>query len=212
MSDTQHSLQTYISDMLAVEQHVREPFEAQLKDEGLAQYPSAQTLMRRLSDTSNRHIDALEGLLSAEGGHEAHPMKAAVTQTLGFFASTIDKVRKTGVAKALRDDYTALSLCTVSYSMLLTTANAYGETQVAGLAQQHMRDYAQILMQISDVMPEIVVQDLRDAGLQADVSAIEESRSQVEQTWRSSAAAEHAGSTTGEIVNGTGTARTLRSV
>lgn len=212
MSDTQHSLQTYISDMLALEQHVRVPFETQLADDDLSSYATAQTLLRQLSDVSNTHIDALKALLAQEGGHEAGPVKDAVSATAGFFAGAIDKMRKTKVAKSLRDDYTALSLCCVSYSMLLSTANAYGKPEVVQLAQRHMRDYSQILMAISDAIPEVVIRDLQETGLSASGAAVEESRSQIEQVWRSSAAAEKGGSTTGEIARETTTGQTIRSV
>ncbi|HET7814653.1 MAG TPA: hypothetical protein VFL13_09810 [Candidatus Baltobacteraceae bacterium] len=212
MSDTQHSYQTYISDMLALEQHVRAPFEAQLADGDFEQYATAQALLRRLSDLSNTHIDALKALLDREGGHQASPVKDAVSATAGFFAGAIDKIRKTKIAKSLRDDYTALSLCCVSYGMLLSTANAYGKADGVQLAQQHMRDYAQVLMEISDAMPEIVISDLEETGLDASRAAIEESRTQIEQVWRSSAAAEKGSSTTGEIATGTTTGQTIRSV
>jgi hypothetical protein len=92
-------------------------------------------------------------------------------------------IRKTKVAKALRDDYTALSLCTVSYEMLLSTANAYGMPDIASLAQRHLRDYAQAVMQISDAMPQIVVQDLRSTGVEASAETIQQSRMLVHSAW-----------------------------
>ena len=192
--------------MLSLEEHVRLPFEAQLNDKDLASYPTAQTLLRRLSDTSNAHIDALKSLLEQTGGHEAQPVKSAVSATAGFIASAIDKMRKTQIAKGLRDDYTALSLCTVSYSMLLSTANAYGETMVAQTAQQHMRDYAQLIMEIGTAIPEIVVYDLQQTGLDADSSSVSTSRSQVESTWRS-AAGDRGQTTIGSIGSQTATAQ-----
>lgn len=213
MADTQHSLQTYISDMLALEQHIREPFEAQLKDPDIVNYPSAQVVLRRLSDLSNSHIDALQALLAQQGGHEMHPVKGAVSAAAGFVASAIDMVRRTKVAKALRDDYTALSLAAVSYSMLLTTANAYGERQVAQLAQMHLRDYAQVIMEVGLVIPDVVVADLMQTGLPANPSVVPDSKAQIEQTWRNAAASERsAQSSAGDITTGTATAQTSRSV
>jgi hypothetical protein len=209
MADEEHSLKTYISDMLSLEQHVRVPFEAQLNDGDLAAYPNAQTLLRRLSDVSNQHIRTLETLLESYGGHQAQPVKSAVTNVAGFFASAIDKMRKTKVAKGLRDDYTALSLCTVSYSMLLTTAQAYGAPQVAEVSQQHMRDYAGIIMDIGLAIPEIVVYDLQQTGLAADANVVPDSRRVIEDVWRSGAAAQRSQSSTfGEVPMGTATART----
>jgi hypothetical protein len=185
--------------MLALEQHIRVPFEAQLADSDIAEYPSAQLFLRRLSDVSNAHIDSLRAVLDEFGGHEAQPVKSAITGVAGVFASAIDRVRKTKVAKGLRDDYAALSLCTISYGMLLTTANAYGMPTVADLAQKHLREYAQLVMEIGLAMPEIVVYDLQQTGMPAETSVISPSRSAIEDAWQTGAAAQRSQTTTGSI-------------
>jgi len=171
--------------MLAVEEHIRIPFETQLKDDDFKEYSGAAEIVQRLDGLCSTHIDMLERSLDARGGHEAAPIKNVVTNVEGWFAGAIDKVRKTKVAKALRDDYTALGLCTVSYGMLLTTATAYGNESVAQLAERHLRDYAEVMMQISDAMPGIVIADLRQTGLDVDSAAIEPSRRRIEGAWRS---------------------------
>ncbi len=184
MADIQHSLQTYISDMLALEEHVRVPFETQLNDQDLPDYPGADALLRRLSDLSNAHIQSLRSALAAAGGHEAHAVKGTVSSIEGWFASAIDKMRKTKIAKALRDDYTALSLCTVSYGMLLSTANAYGAPEIAQLAERHMRDYAETIMDIGRAMPEVVVRDLQQTGLPITSTDVAASRAQIASVWQ----------------------------
>jgi hypothetical protein len=184
MTDIQHSLQTYISDMLALEEHVRIPFETQMKDADLPLYPGADALLRRISDLSNTHIAALKQALETEGGHEAHAVKGTVASIEGWFASAIDKMRKTKIAKALRDDYTALSLCCVSYSMLLTTANAYGSIAVADLALRHMRNYAEAIVEIGLLMPDVVLRDLQETGVQIDTASAAGSRGQIQSVWR----------------------------
>ena len=199
MIDVQHSLQTYISDMLALEEHIRVPLTAQMKDEDLPNYPSAEVLLRRLTDLNYTHIQSLKAALQAGGGHEAHAIKTAVTNIEGWFASAIDKVRKTKIAKALRDDYTALSLCCVSYSMLLTTANAYEAPEVAELARRHLSDYAEIIMEIGVAMPDVVLRDLQETGAPVSDATAEQTRMQIETAWRISAAAAHSGSITGTI-------------
>ena len=190
MTDQQHSLATYVSDMLALEEHIRIPFSAQNEDKDFAQYANAGPLVMRLSALCDTHVQALKSCLDTLGGHEASPAKTAVTNIEGWFASAIDKMRKTKVAKALRDDYTALALCTVSYSMLLATANAYGDSRVAQLAERHLTEYAQAVMEIGDAMPDIVVQDLRAIGMQADASTIDPSRERISAAWRSGAQAQ----------------------
>lgn len=184
MTDIQHSLQTYLSDMLALEEHVRIPFETQMKDADLPSYPGADALLRRISDLSNVHIAALRQALESEGGHEAQAVKSTVASIEGWFASTIDKMRKTKIAKALRDDYTALSLCCVSYSMLLSTANAYGSIAVADLALRHMRNYAEAIVEIGLLMPDVVIRDLQQTGVQVDSASAAGSRGQIQAVWR----------------------------
>lgn len=187
MANEQHSITTYISDMLAVERHIREPFETQSKDDDVPKYQNALQLVTSLCDTSQRHVDELKAELDRQGGHEASGIKSAVTEIAGAAASAIDKMRKTKVSKALRDDYTALSLAVASYSALLATANALGKPDVAQLAERGLRDYSGLIMNIGRALPAIVIQELRETGLDVDESAIGTSTQAVEAAWRSNA-------------------------
>jgi hypothetical protein len=199
MADSDSSLQAYISDLLALEEHIRVPFEAQIQDPDLASYPAADAIVRRLSDLSNTHIQSLRAALQAVGGHPAHAAKGTIASIEGWFAGAIDKLRKTKTAKALRDDYTALSLCCVSYSMLLATANAFGASDVAQLALRHMRDYAQIIMELGVALPEVVVKDVEETGVPVADASAGQTRMQIETAWRASAAAAHGQTITGTI-------------
>lgn len=91
---------------------------------------------------------------------------------------------------------TALALCTVSYTMLMATANAMGDSQVAGIAETHLRDYARCVMQIGDAIPDVVVQELQDIGLQVATGTVEQSRRATKNMWRSSSEATESTGTT----------------
>jgi ferritin-like metal-binding protein YciE len=194
MNDVQHSLATYVSDMLAVEQHVVVPFRTQRDDADFRNAAAAATIAGRLVSLAETHIQMLQSALDSLGGHPAHPVKAAVTNVEGWFAGAIDKIRKTKVAKGLRDDYTALALCTASYSMLLTTANAFDNAAVAQLAKRHLQDYAQAIVDIADALPFVVVEDLNRTGMPADPAIAERSQTEIRTAWR-----------TGESLTETGT-------
>lgn len=185
MADMEHSLAAYVSDMLALEEHIRVPLGSQRNDRDFSRYPEASALLERMYGLCDSHISALESTLQTLGGHEMSGVKSAVTNIEGWFASAIDMVRKTKVAKSLRDDYTALGLCCIGYEMLLTTANGYGNTLVAQLAERHLHDYASAVMAIGDAMPAIVIQDLRETGVDAAATAIQNSRNAIHQAWRS---------------------------
>lgn len=184
MADVQHSLATYVSDMLALEEHVCVPFRTQRDDADFRAVPQAATLAQRLTTLSETHIQTLRSALDALGGHPAHAAKSAVTNIEGWFASAIDKIRKTKVAKGLRDDYTAIALCTASYSMLLTTANAFDNASVAQLAQRHLQDYAQAIVDIGDALPFVVVDDLNQTGMPVDTRIADRSQTEIRSAWR----------------------------
>jgi len=93
------------------------------------------------------------------------------------------------VAKALRDDYTAYSLLAISYTMLHTTAMALEDPTTKAFAEQGLRTYASLVQDVSDIMPEAVVQDLKDNDdhpLQ-DANVVQECREAVQRIWQSTA-------------------------
>jgi hypothetical protein len=169
--------------MLALEEHVCVPFRMQRDDADFRGVAAAATLVGRITSLAETHIQALQSALESLGGHPAHPAKSAVTNIEGWFAGTIDKLRKTKVAKALRDDYTALALCTASYSMLLTTANAFDNGSVAELAKRHLQDYAQAIVEIGDALPLVVIDDLNQTGMPVDRRIATQSQNDIRSAW-----------------------------
>ncbi|HEY4441740.1 MAG TPA: hypothetical protein VGN14_14870, partial [Candidatus Elarobacter sp.] len=98
--DDRHSLQTYVSDMLALERHIDQPLKAQL---GIAErYPDAKAAVSQMFALCQNHVTALTECLASLGGHEASPIKSAWSTLLGFGAAAIDSARKTKVSKSLR--------------------------------------------------------------------------------------------------------------
>ncbi|MBV8639099.1 MAG: hypothetical protein JO322_13555 [Candidatus Eremiobacteraeota bacterium] len=184
MGIEQHSLATYVSDMLAVERHIRIPFEVQRADKDVTEYSDAANVINRLVALSDMHIDALVAQLERLGGHEASPIKSAVTQVEGALAGAIDKVRKTKVSKALRDDYTALALCTISYAELLATADGLGDPEIADLSKRHLADYANAMMKICEYVPGVVVRELQTIGLELDSGTVDRSRQSISECWQ----------------------------
>ncbi len=196
MGNEQHSLATYVSDMLAVERHIRIPFDAQRDDKDVQEYSDAADVVNRLAAMAAMHIDALSEQLERLGGHEASLIKNAVTQVEGVVAGALDRVRKTKVSKSLRDDYAALALCTLSYSELLTTANGMGDPDVAALAQRHIADYAHMIMEIGGCISSIVMRELQALGLEVDSLTVDQSRQAISQAWQQTSRPMHESETT----------------
>jgi hypothetical protein len=106
MSERQDTLQQYVSDMLAVEQHIHQAIRRQEEDESVKKHPEAFALISQAEQTLDNHIAALESHLEALGGDAASPVKEAVAGVLGVAAGLIDQVRTQQVSKMLRDNYT----------------------------------------------------------------------------------------------------------
>ncbi|MDB5026939.1 MAG: hypothetical protein JWO66_628, partial [Candidatus Eremiobacteraeota bacterium] len=172
-ANDRHSIQTYVSDMLALERHIAQPLQRQLDMGDTAKYGSALALISTIKALTESHVTALEQCLAELGGHEASGVKSAWTSLLGAGAAAIDSVRKTKVSKNLRDDYTALSLATISYTMLHATAVGLGVATVADLAKRHLADYARCVIQINQIIPDVVLQELRDDGENVATGAAE---------------------------------------
>jgi len=144
--DEKHTLATYVSDMLALERHIARPVAHQQNASETANYATAGTLIDRIASISTSHIAALEARLSDLGGNANHPLKAAWAGLLGAGATAVSGARKTKVSKYLRDDHTALSLASISYTMLYTTAVGLGDSTTASLAKRHLADIAPLIM------------------------------------------------------------------
>jgi ferritin-like metal-binding protein YciE len=183
-ADAKHSLQTYVSDLLALERHISAPLDAQRASDATAQYPAAQRLIESLHAQNAAHIAALDACLTSIGGHTSSPIKSAWATLLGGAASALGGSRKTKVTKWLRDDYTALNLATMSYTLLHATAIGLGDARVAALARQGLADYARSVIQINSVVPDVVLGELRDDGEKVVADAADTVREQTHAIWR----------------------------
>ena len=184
MTERQDSLQQYVSDMLAVERHMLPAFENQSKDDRFARHPEARRLVNRVEATINSHINGLKQHLENLGGDAASPVKSAVTAALGAAAAVIENVRTDPVSKNLRDDYTVLNLAAISYTMLHTTGRALMDDQTADLALSYLMDYTPLITEINEIIPEVVVSELRDETEVLDTSAAERAIEHTQQAWQ----------------------------
>ena len=182
-NDERHTVATYLSDMLALEQHISAPIDSQLGSEDHQEYAEATRIIQRIKSVTTSHITALEAQLKAAGGSSAHGVKSAWAQLLGGGAAALNNVRKTKVSKSLRDDYTALALASVSYTMLHATAAGLGDGSTAALAKRHLDDITPIIVDISKAIPTVVLQELSDDGENVTITAAELTQQASDDAW-----------------------------
>jgi len=199
-------LQKYVSDMLAVEDHIGSALQRQVKDEAVVKHDSqAGRVINNIAEMSERHKQDLEKHLASIGGDAAKGIKDVATAALGTIAGLYDKVRNEAVSKMLRDDYTALNLAAVSYTMLHTVGLAFNEERTATLAVRHLQEYADILMQINEIMPSVVVIDLSDDGVLIKEGVVQQAVANTQSAWQ-----HHSGNGGMQLPNGQSTGATTR--
>jgi hypothetical protein len=71
-------------------------------------------------------------------------------------------MRTERVSKMLRDHYATLSLASISYSMLETTALVFRDDSLAEMSARHLKDITPILTELSEVMPLVTALDYKD--------------------------------------------------
>ena len=177
----EQTIADYVGDMVALESHIEEALDRQLKE--VQDDPEASAAVRGFHDTVKQHRDTLIALQEDIGSTPGNPIKAAGAALLGKAAGVIDLVRTEGISKSLRDDYAAFSLAAISYSMLYTTARGLGNQRVASLAEQHLTDYAQAIERINEIMPGVVERELVKDGHQTNPGAVAATRQVVPNAW-----------------------------
>jgi len=107
--DKNESINSYLTDMLALEQHIEKAIRAQLQDikDDAEFVRELQPVHRKIE----QHISDLKGLVDRRDATGAGDLlKKAGSVVAGLAAGAIDLLRTEGLPKNLRDDYTAFSL------------------------------------------------------------------------------------------------------
>jgi hypothetical protein len=181
--DKNEAINSYIGDMLGLEDHIEKAIKGQLED--LEDYPDVVAELRRIHRTTEHHIADLRALSDrrrADGVKES--VKRAGSAVLGAAAGVIDLVRTEGLPKNLRDDYTALSLASIGYVMLHTTGLSLDDREVAELAHQGFTDYAEAVSRLQASIPAAVVAFFRQEGLPAREDVVPQIRRTIEEVWQ----------------------------
>lgn len=183
MRDNKDILQQYVSDMIALDNHIIEAVERQLEDERVDAYPGTRPIIMSIKTALKTQVDGLQQQLASVGGEATGPIKSAISSIAGVAAGLYDKVRHDPVSKMLRDDYTALSLASISYTMLHTTGLALKHTGIANMAVRALKELAPLVIEISEIMPHLVVQDLSEEEVSIDESIARQAVTNTQEAW-----------------------------
>ena len=181
MNEHDKHLQAYVNDMYAVEKHTLEAVERQLENKDVQKKHEAHQLIQRIQSTLQQHTDGLDQRLNSLGGRST--FKSAVASVTGAVAGVYGQVRTETVSSMLRDDYVALSMVAVAYTMLHTTALALRDQMTANMALQNLKHVTPLITDISKVIPILVAQDVHDDVETADVSVAQQAIRNTQEAW-----------------------------
>lgn len=176
------TLSDWLSDMVALENHIEEALDRQLKQ--VKDDPIASAAVQGFHDLVKRQRDALTALREDYGGTGGSPIKEFGSAVLGKAAGVIDLIRAEGNSKSLRDDYTAFNLAAIGYTMLHTTAVALGDARIASIAESHLRGYAGAVQKINHIISDVVVTELANDDHKVQNAAASETRKVVDKAWK----------------------------
>jgi len=183
MQSKEKLVQKYIGDQLALEKHMLEAAERQVKDTSVKDIQPASAILEKVHRTLNKQVKTLENFSSRKGGKISSAAKESVTSLTGILSALYSKVRSEKVSKILRDHYAALSFATCGYTMLHTTALAVNDQETADLAIEHLKQLTPLLVEVSETIPEVIVRELTNEGFSIDSSAGKTATSHTREAW-----------------------------
>jgi len=157
--DINDTLVRSITELRALERYTLEALELQQHEDDLEDHEAAAQLIDQVVEVLREHIQRLDLQIASLGGSK-EALRVATTSMAGAFLGFLSKIRSHDTSKMLRDDYTLLSLASIGYVMLHTTALALRQTTLAEMAMQHHRELAPLVESIAEMLPHLVMQDL----------------------------------------------------
>ena len=183
--DRKESSRKHVSDMLSVERHILEAVQQQRDDENVKNHVEANKLIIKIERVLNNHVTALEALAKQYDADTQSSVKKTVTKLLGVAAGLYDKVRGDHpLSRDLRDNYTALSLASMGYTTFHTYGLTVKEDRIADLAAQHLKDLTPLMVEISKVLPSVVVKEVQEeSDFATDTSVADRAVKNTQEAW-----------------------------
>jgi hypothetical protein len=172
-------------DLLGIEQTVYQRIDRHSKEERLKKFDQALVMVEKIKGILALHIGELERHLSSiDGGFESK-LKKTASSFVGSVANIYEKLRTTEpVSRSLRDDYTLLNHAVISCGMLHTAMLAINENDIADMARIHMSDFAQLVVELSEVIPFVLAAELsEELNLEGGNSVAQQAVAQYREAW-----------------------------
>jgi len=187
MDHDREALRPCITDMIAFEKHILKVLDWQLESDDIRQFPNAHQLLDRLAGVLRQHLDTLEDHLTGfpTPSGSTHTLKEALISAIGSVSGMYDKAFRHWVSRVLRDDLTALSFATISYTIFHATAVGLRQGATAELALRHLKDLTPIVIELNEVLPHIVLRELALEEHTVEMGLAEQAVRNIQEAWSS---------------------------
>jgi len=183
-TETTDTLRGYLGAMVAAEEYVYELVHSQAGSDDIKKHPEISPVLEPLAEMLEQHIGRLEKELEQLGGTPTSAsMKGSISVAAGKIGALVERIRSETASRMMRDTYCALSLITVSYTMLHAAALSLHQKQIADLALDHLNDLTPVVVEISKIVPFVVVNELADEVNAADRTQGPLSSNQTHEAW-----------------------------
>lgn len=152
----------YIEDMYALENHIVEQLEQQIKM--TAKFPQVQARIQQHHQETQQHRARMEERLTAYN-KKPSAMKGALSNMMGSLMGALGGARPDSLAMTARDDYAIEHMEIGSYLLLIATAQAYGDTATVQAAEANLRDEVAMAAWIESQLGMVALLDLQNDGI-----------------------------------------------
>jgi hypothetical protein len=161
-------MHNFLSDLLSVEKHTLEAVKKQKEMGEVKADEEVYEILQHIEKTLAFQVDTLHGAAERFGSKAVKDVKSAISGLYGKAVGAIAKRRIDPASKAMRDNYTAISMITAGYTMLMTTAVAEKDENLQQIAGNSLQELAQLTVEINRILPLSVARGLIDNREEAD--------------------------------------------
>lgn len=186
MADTkQETVLRHLTDVKALDREIRTAIDRQQNDDRVSGQPDAARMVERIEGALAQQSERLEKRIDALGGSGATAeVKDRLAQAFGLVGGLWQNLRSRPVSNALRDDYVALNLMAVQYTILHATALALDDRLTADLAFQNLKELTPLVVELSQVIPLVVVAEVGQEHEGVDLSAATKAVKTTQAAWQ----------------------------
>jgi ferritin-like metal-binding protein YciE len=161
-SKLQDKLVTYIEDAYAMENQIVEALQKQM--EQTRDVPTVQARIRQHLAATEQHRQRMESRLAA---YDKRPsaVKGFLSNIMGNTQGVMSGARADALAMTARDDYMIEHFEIAAYTLLITTARAFGDEETVRACELNLRDEIDMQTWLAQHLPEAALLSLRQDGI-----------------------------------------------